>query len=87
MYFAGEGEPKHASLIVDRRVLTALARTQIGEGLTSAANYGRDTYLRACGVMQEIASSARDTGDAKLEDCSADMVERWAFDEGGRERK
>lgn len=87
MYFAGEGEPKHASLIVDRRVLTALVRTRIGEGLTTAANYGRDTYQRACAVMEEVASSARDSGDDRLQDCTADLVERWAFDEGGRKPK
>ncbi|AMM31940.1 hypothetical protein SA2016_1260 [Sinomonas atrocyanea] len=79
MYFAGQGRPTHPALIVDRRVLATLAGTEPGSGLSTAANYPRETYLRACSALEAIAASARDSGHPELTGCTADLVERWAF--------
>ncbi|WP_433876231.1 hypothetical protein [Sinomonas atrocyanea] len=83
MYFAGEGDPDHPSLIVDRRVLMTLSQTELGAGLSAGANYRCETYLRACSVMEELAASARRSGESALSECTPDLVERWAFEQAG----
>ena len=82
MYFSGVGAEEGAALIVDSRVLKALAVTEHGTSLPVQHNYGISTYLRACEALESIASLARASGRPALTGCTADMVERWAFGKG-----
>jgi hypothetical protein len=83
MYFYGTGSPEHKPLIVDLRVLRSLSRTTAGKGIYVGHNYGVNTYAKAMAALENIADSARTTGDEELAACTPDLVERWAFDRGG----
>ena len=79
MYFAAGGAPEHKALIIDNRVLRTLSKTAVGQHLPVIHDYGVDTYLAACGVLEELAVSARNSADPRLAGATADLVEFWAF--------
>ncbi|MDQ0276526.1 hypothetical protein QO003_000829 [Arthrobacter silviterrae] len=83
MYFYGSGSPEHKPLIVDLRVLRTLSRTEAGNGIYVGHNYGVTTYTKALAVMEHLSDVARAEGGADLAGCTPDLVERWAFDQGG----
>ncbi|WP_407673035.1 8-oxoguanine DNA glycosylase OGG fold protein [Paenarthrobacter nicotinovorans] len=79
LYFAGGGDLRHPSLIVDARVLATLYRTTGNTAFRPrSTSYSATSYLAACEVMQkwadELSSPERQVG--------ADEVERWAFNAG-----
>ncbi|MET4004804.1 hypothetical protein ABIB48_003549 [Arthrobacter sp. UYCu511] len=83
MYFYGAGSPEHKPLIVDLRVLRTLSRTEAGNGIYVGHNYGVNTYTKATAAMEHISDAACATGNADLDLCTPELVERWAFDQGG----